>query len=172
MGRRMGMTSMTTLKSAVVTWESMAWRWRDSAEFSFFFFSVPECIQRRYWRAYQEPWMYYDWGPQSQDQSRHWLWRVHAVGSYPWFEAQRLKNWQVSIAQVTNIFKSEMKKAGHKLNNNLCVHFGLTRVDLFHIVKVKKLRDFGQIMEACGIKKDAVGCEICKPAIGSILSSL
>jgi nitrite reductase (NAD(P)H) len=27
-------------------------------------------------------------------------------------------------------------------------------------------------MEECGVKKDAVGCEICKPAIGSILSSL
>lgn len=27
-------------------------------------------------------------------------------------------------------------------------------------------------MEAVGIKKDSLGCEICKPAIGSILSSL
>jgi nitrite reductase (NAD(P)H) len=27
-------------------------------------------------------------------------------------------------------------------------------------------------MEECGVKRDAVGCEVCKPAIGSILSSL
>jgi nitrite reductase (NAD(P)H) len=27
-------------------------------------------------------------------------------------------------------------------------------------------------MEECGVKKDAVGCEVCKPTIGSILSSL
>jgi nitrite reductase (NAD(P)H) len=30
----------------------------------------------------------------------------------------------------------------------------------------------GQVMEECGEKKDAVGCETCKPAIGNILASL
>lgn len=27
-------------------------------------------------------------------------------------------------------------------------------------------------METAGVNKDAIGCELCKPAIGSILSSL
>ena len=27
-------------------------------------------------------------------------------------------------------------------------------------------------MKAAGVDKDAIGCEICKPAVGSILSSL
>ncbi|KAJ7594501.1 NADPH nitrite reductase [Mycena floridula] len=73
---------------------------------------------------------------------------------------------------VTKIFNSEMKKAGHQLNNNLCPHFAMSRADLFSIVRVKQLRDFAQVMENCGVKKDSVGCEICKPAVGSILSSL
>lgn len=37
---------------------------------------------------------------------------------------------------------------------------------------IKKLKTFPDIMAALGVNKEAVGCEICKPAIGSILSSL
>ncbi|KAF8804920.1 nitrite reductase [Phlegmacium glaucopus] len=73
---------------------------------------------------------------------------------------------------VTNIFNSEMKKAGHVLNNHLCPHFSMPRADLFSVIKVKKLRTFTEIMSAVGIDKGAIGCEICKPAVGSILSSL
>ncbi|KAF7350461.1 NAD(P)H nitrite reductase [Mycena venus] len=73
---------------------------------------------------------------------------------------------------VTRIFNAEMRKAGHKINNNLCPHFAMSRADLFAVVRVKKLRDFTEIMNASGVDKDSLGCEICKPAIGSILSSL
>jgi hypothetical protein len=48
----------------------------------------------------------------------------------------------------------------------------MSRADLFSVVKVKRFKDFFEIMSTCGVKKDALGCEICKPAIGSILSSL
>jgi nitrite reductase (NAD(P)H) len=48
----------------------------------------------------------------------------------------------------------------------------MSRADLFSVVRVKKLKDFAEIMKTCGVKSDAIGCEICKPAIGSILSSL
>lgn len=77
-----------------------------------------------------------------------------------------------TIHQLTKIFNSELRKAGHQLNNNLCPHFAMSRADLFSVVKVKRLRDFFEIMSTCGVTKDAIGCEICKPAIGSILSSL
>jgi nitrite reductase (NAD(P)H) len=76
------------------------------------------------------------------------------------------------MVQVTNIFNAEMKKAGRELDNNLCSHFALSRADLFNIVRIKKLRDFMQIMEDSGVHKDSIGCEICKPAVGSILSSM
>jgi nitrite reductase (NAD(P)H) len=76
------------------------------------------------------------------------------------------------VHKVTKIFNSELKKAGHLLSNNLCPHFAMSRTDLFSIIKVKKLKDFFEVMSTCGVKKDALGCEICKPAIGSILSSL
>ena len=48
----------------------------------------------------------------------------------------------------------------------------MARVDLFNIIKIKQLRTFAEIMNVVGVNKDSIGCEICKPAIGSILSSL
>ena len=65
-----------------------------------------------------------------------------------------------------------MKKAGHTLNNHLCAHFVMSRADLFSIIKVKRLRNFNEVIREAGAIKDAIGCEICKPVVGSILSSL
>ena len=38
--------------------------------------------------------------------------------------------------------------------------------------RVKKLTTFREIMETVGTSGDSLGCEICKPAVGSILASL
>ncbi|CAL1707574.1 unnamed protein product [Somion occarium] len=76
------------------------------------------------------------------------------------------------IPLLTNIFKAEMKKAGNAVSNNLCPHFAMPRADIFNVVKIKKLKTFPDIMAAIGVKPDSLGCETCKPAIGSILSSL
>ncbi|OCH89826.1 nitrite reductase [Obba rivulosa] len=73
---------------------------------------------------------------------------------------------------VTNIFKAEMKKAGYVVNNNLCPHFTMTRVDLFNVIKIKQLRTMPEVMTSVGVKGDSLGCEICKPAVASVLSSL
>lgn len=48
----------------------------------------------------------------------------------------------------------------------------MSRVDLFAVVKIKKLQDFNTIMAVAGVGHNALGCEICKPAVASILSSL
>jgi nitrite reductase (NAD(P)H) len=37
---------------------------------------------------------------------------------------------------------------------------------------VKRLQTFTDVMRECGKSPESLGCEICKPAIGSILSSL
>ncbi|CEL51481.1 nitrite reductase (NAD(P)H) large subunit [Rhizoctonia solani AG-1 IB] len=76
------------------------------------------------------------------------------------------------IPLVTNIFKAEMKKAGKETNNNLCVHFPMSRTDLFNVVKIKQLKTFNEIVDAISPIPKCVGCETCKPVIGSILSSL
>ncbi|GAA5999895.1 hypothetical protein JCM10207_005960 [Rhodosporidiobolus poonsookiae] len=76
------------------------------------------------------------------------------------------------VPLVTGIFKSAMKKAGVAVNNNLCFHFKMSRADLFQVVKVKRLKDARSIMRAAGTDPNSVGCEICKPAMASILASL
>lgn len=70
---------------------------------------------------------------------------------------------------VTDIFKSELKKAGKTVNNHLCEHFPLSRTELFAVVKIKGLRTFADILETVG---KGQGCEVCKPTVASILASL
>ncbi|TFY53858.1 hypothetical protein EVJ58_g9202, partial [Rhodofomes roseus] len=73
---------------------------------------------------------------------------------------------------LTNLFKAEMKKAGNSVSNYVCPHFNMSRADLFDVVRIKKLKTFTEIMETLGVNKESVGCELCKPVVGSILSSL
>ncbi|KAH3670375.1 hypothetical protein OGAPHI_000890 [Ogataea philodendri] len=73
---------------------------------------------------------------------------------------------------VKVIFEAEMKKMGNKVSNNLCTHFQYSRADLFSLIMVKKFQSFKQVMENLGADPSAVGCEICKPTVGSILSTL
>jgi nitrite reductase (NADH) large subunit len=70
---------------------------------------------------------------------------------------------------VIDLFKAEMKKSGKKLNNNLCEHFAFSRQELFEIVKIKRITSFGELLKSHG---KGNGCEICKPAVASILASL
>ena len=70
---------------------------------------------------------------------------------------------------VIDLFKAQIKAAGKKVNNNLCEHFAVTRQELFEIIKIKKIKTFGEVLASHGRGN---GCEICKPAVASILASL
>jgi nitrite reductase (NADH) large subunit len=70
---------------------------------------------------------------------------------------------------VTDLLTTELKKAGRAVVNHLCEHFKYSRTELFAIIKAKSLRTFAGTMNHCG---SGNGCEICKPAIASILASL
>lgn len=70
---------------------------------------------------------------------------------------------------VADLMKCELKKAGRAVVNHLCEHFAYSRTELFAIVKAKSLRTFVEVMAHCG---SGHGCEICKPALASILASL
>jgi nitrite reductase (NADH) large subunit len=72
------------------------------------------------------------------------------------------------IPLVTDILKAELKKQGKQVSRFLCEHFAYSRQELFQIVKVKKIRSFNELLENCGT---GAGCEICKPAVASILAS-
>ncbi len=70
---------------------------------------------------------------------------------------------------VTDILHAELKAAGIEVKNHLCEHFEYSRTELFAIIKAKQLKTFDEIIAHCG---KGNGCEVCKPAISSILAVL
>lgn len=72
------------------------------------------------------------------------------------------------VPLVTDILKAEMKRAGVKVTNFICEHFQYSRQELFHLVKVQNIHTFEELIERHG---KGLGCEVCKPAVASILAS-
>ena len=73
------------------------------------------------------------------------------------------------VPLVTDLLKAHLVAAGKKVNNNLCEHFAYTRQELFQIVKIRGFKTFDALIRSYG---QGSGCEICKPAVASILASL
>jgi nitrite reductase (NADH) large subunit len=69
---------------------------------------------------------------------------------------------------VTQLLKSELRRKGVAVDNHLCEHFPYSRQQLFHLIRVGELHSFGEVLKAHG---RGLGCDICKPAVGSILAS-
>lgn len=72
------------------------------------------------------------------------------------------------VALVTDILKAELKRSGVAVNNFICEHFAYSRQELFHLIKVNSIHTFEDLIEKHG---KGLGCEICKPAVASILAS-
>lgn len=72
------------------------------------------------------------------------------------------------VPLVTDLLKSEMKKGGLVVKNHLCEHFPYSRQELYHLVRSQQIRTFDELIRKHG---KGLGCEICKPAVGSMLAS-
>jgi nitrite reductase (NADH) large subunit len=70
---------------------------------------------------------------------------------------------------VTKILNKTLASMGKVVKNDLCEHFAFTRQELYHIVRVKGLTTFEDVLREAG---RGLGCETCKPAIASILASV
>jgi nitrite reductase (NADH) large subunit len=70
---------------------------------------------------------------------------------------------------VTDLLNAELAAAGKAVKKELCEHFPFSRQELYQIVRVKKQRTFKELLESHGT---GFGCEICKPAVASILASV
>lgn len=69
---------------------------------------------------------------------------------------------------LSTLLNAELRRAGHTVNNYLCEHFDHSRQELFHLVRAQKILTFDDLIARHG---RGVGCEICKPAVASILAS-
>ena len=72
------------------------------------------------------------------------------------------------VPLLGELLAREMKRAGKKVSNHLCEHFPHSRQELFHLLRVQGIRSFDALIERHG---RGTGCEICKPAVASMLSS-
>ena len=73
------------------------------------------------------------------------------------------------IPLVTDVMNQELKAAGKAVKKELCEHFCFSRQELYQIVRVKRMRTFKELLESHG---RGSGCEVCKPAVASILASV
>ena len=70
---------------------------------------------------------------------------------------------------VTQILNAELKKLGVAVNNHLCEHFPYSRQELYHLVRVEGIQDFGELLARHG---KGLGCDVCKPTAANILASV
>jgi nitrite reductase (NADH) large subunit len=73
------------------------------------------------------------------------------------------------VALLGDVLKSELKRAGVAVKNHLCEHFAYSRQELLHLVRIHAIRSFDALLAKYG---SGAGCEICQPAVASILASL
>ncbi len=72
------------------------------------------------------------------------------------------------VPLLGELLTREMKRAGKAVSNHLCEHFPRSRQELHHLVRIQGIRSFDALIAAHG---RGAGCEICKPAVASILAS-
>jgi nitrite reductase (NADH) large subunit len=72
------------------------------------------------------------------------------------------------INNLKKLLNQEMEKRGIAVVNHLCEHFPYSRQELYHLIRVQRISSFSDVLARFG---KGLGCEICKPAIASILAS-
>ena len=73
------------------------------------------------------------------------------------------------VPLVKDILRDELARAGITMSKALCEHFEFSRAELFDIVRAGGIRTFSELIEQHGRGR---GCDICKPAVASILASV
>jgi nitrite reductase (NADH) large subunit len=74
-----------------------------------------------------------------------------------------------SCGSCVPLLKTLLSESGVEVSTALCEHFTYTRAQLFDIVRVEGITTFSQLVARHGTGR---GCDICKPAVASILASL
>ncbi|MGV3560702.1 nitrite reductase large subunit NirB [Larkinella arboricola] len=70
---------------------------------------------------------------------------------------------------VKDLIQGVLKQQGHYIRNVLCEHLDYTRQELLDLVKINHLKTFDEVLDKFG---QGDGCEVCKPAVASLLASL
>ena len=69
---------------------------------------------------------------------------------------------------VKNLLEAELESMGQVVDRSICEHFPYSRQELFQIVKLGRIESFEALLLSHG---KGGGCEVCRPAVASILAS-
>ncbi len=69
---------------------------------------------------------------------------------------------------VKQVLDHELEQAGVEVKKDICEHFAYSRQELYHLVRVEEIKTFQELLDKYG---SGLGCDICKPTVGSILAS-
>jgi nitrite reductase (NADH) large subunit len=96
--------------------------------------------------------------------------RTHALTGVPGIKSRTRAGTGCGscVPLLGELLEAELARAGATLDHHLCEHFAHSRQQLFHLVRVQRIRSFDELIERHG-RGD--GCEICKPAVASLLAS-
>ena len=72
-------------------------------------------------------------------------------------------------ALLKNVVEAELESRGVEVSKDICEHFPYSRQELFDIIKVEQIHSFDDLLDKHG---KGLGCDICKPAVASILASV
>jgi len=73
------------------------------------------------------------------------------------------------MPMVKDLIAGTLKANGQYVKNNICEHFEYSRQELFDLIKINELKNYDLVLDHFG---HGDGCEVCKPMVASILSSL
>ncbi len=72
-------------------------------------------------------------------------------------------------ALLKQVVEHTLTARGVVVDKSLCEHFAHTRRELYDIVRIEGIQDYAMLLARHG--RGAVGCDLCKPVVASILAS-
>ena len=72
---------------------------------------------------------------------------------------------------VKKLVGTELAKQGITVSSALCEHFALSRAQLYDAIRVAGVTSFTEVVARFGTDAAGRGCDICKPAVASILAT-
>ncbi|MEU8570060.1 nitrite reductase large subunit NirB [Streptomyces pathocidini] len=78
------------------------------------------------------------------------------------------------VKVLTSLVNEELEASGVSVDKGLCGCFAQTRAELYEIVRVRGLTGYARVLDEHGREaaRGGDGCEVCKPAVASIIASL
>lgn len=71
-------------------------------------------------------------------------------------------------ALLKTVVETELENRGIEVKKDICEHFAYSRQELYHLIRVEQIKSFDELLEKHG---KGHGCDICKPAVASILAT-